>query len=670
MKYKRSERDKYFNCYRSNAEVKTLSSEIQKLEVAYHTSSGRGTTTLYDCFGEVFARFDVSVFNKYITMLSKAGSLSIKAIEKNFEYVKLLSKLKNIEELHLKCDATDDNIAALNMLISNNAKHLKVLTLNCTSKSNFFSYELDLTPLKDAEQLRKLYIHCKADVTGLNSLPGSIEELTLETNRHQPVDLSALPHNARYIYIESSVICTDNRYVNTNASTMGILKSNITDDIVERIPDMFPNLTVVSLSNSQRVTNVSALAKNKLYMLFVDGTSIDDANQFADFNDLQYIDISNTLIDSVQPLYKLPKLCFIVTADSAKMFNDEITSAERIQTENLPVILNSEKDKSMIDYIKPPYGNLMNYVTEKLGNDKERLRYIPNYKINNVKGFVTAYKHYFCIELRDLMAYSTCGSVMSKSADNIIISDLCKVKRVTLSFHVIKKFILLPKNARLEYFSAEVERYDLDVLRKNSVILSDLETLDIQCHKDTTENYKTSLSEFDFLLNDKIKNVSISDFNIEPGAKFPEISTLEKISVYSGEQTDISFNLDAMPNLRYIQLIGVRPHFKISHRHENLKFVCVANSHITSIDDIFETDESTELISPVLLNLQSNKLEYLESNIIDFSKVEYLNAGDNWLTDEAVNYGNFKSLHTLITSNNLLSDNKIIEIDAFNEKFE
>jgi hypothetical protein len=230
--------------------------------------------------------------------------------------------------------------------------------------------------------------------------------------------------------------------------------------------------------------------------------------------------------------------------------------------------------------------------------------------------------------------------------------------------------MLLPKNARLEYFSAEIERYRLNVLKKNSVILSDLETLDIRGNMDILENYKIALSEFYFLLNDKIKNVSISDFNIEPGAKFPEISTIEKISLYSREQTDISFNLDAMPNLRYIQLMGVTPHFKISHRHENLKFIYINESHFSSIDDMFETDESTELISPVMLALKSNEFESLESNIIDFSNVEYLNVSGSWLTDEAVNLGNFKSLHTLLASDNLLSYSKIAEIDEFNKKFE
>jgi Leucine-rich repeat (LRR) protein len=85
---------------------------------------------------------------------------------------------------------------------------------------------------------------------------------------------------------------------------------------------------------------------------------------------------------------------------------------------------------------------------------------------------------------------------------------------------------------------------------------------------------------------------------------------------------------------------------------------------------MFETDESTELISPVMLALKSNEFESLESNIIDFSNVEYLNVSGSWLTDEAVNLGNFKSLHTLLASDNLLSYSKIAEIDEFNKKFE
>jgi hypothetical protein len=577
--------------------------------------------------------------------------------------------------LYLKCEATDETVLSLNRLIANNAKSLKILTLTCNGDSKSLSYELDLSPLKASKQLRILSLNCKADTTGLNCLPSSIEYLWLTTGHKQPIDLSTLPSDAWFISVNGSMVCTDNQVVYPNVTTLGIQKSDITDNLVEHIPNMFPNLTCASFGGSSQITNVSALAKNKLYMLFVDDTSIDDSNLFADFKNLQYIDISNTLIDSVQPLYKLANLSVIASAKSTKMFSDEITSFEHIKADNLPLILNTDKSTDVkLNMLSPVnytgnYDDLKNYIVDKLGNDRNQLRFIDDYRSNKCGvSFIPSYVPNKCIKLNTRTAYSVAiGSteVLSDRVSYKNISDFHNVKRVTLTYD-IKSFYTLPKDARLEYFSANLNSSDLDIVRKNKVVLSELETLCISSRCDD----EVALSELDFLMSDTIKNVSVNEYKIKSGGSFRDMASIENISISSINRTEINFNLDAMPNLKSITLKNVIPHFKVSHKHDNLKCIQVSIAGLSSVDDMFDVVESvsTPLITPTQLELNTNHLESLESNVIDLSTVEILNLNDNLLTDETVTLGNFNSLQMINAGNNLLSNNKLYEISNFNKK--
>jgi hypothetical protein len=662
MRRKLKRRKRPFKPYISSLELEHAICGPCKMEVMYEYCD----VFLSSQFDMDFFRCEISDLNKYINALSQASELTINAMEVNFEYTKLLTKLKNIKDLRLKCEATDENITALNRIIANNAENLKLIALTCEGDSS--TYSLDLTPLKDAEKLNILTIKCDADVTGINSLPDNIEYVYLQTEHKQPIDLSALPHNAWFISVNGSVVCTDKRAVYTKTSTMGILKSNITDDIVECIPNMFPNLTVVSLGGSQKVTNVSALAKNKLYMLFVNGTSVGDANQFANFDNLQYIDISNTLIDSVQPLYKLPKLAVIVTISSTKLFNDQVTSFERMRSEKLPLIINNEMSRGKRMY---PSNKLVRYLTEKLGNDRNCLRYMDNCRFaHDSNDFIVPYKHYKFIELTNINAAfgvgeGTIDTIYGAAAFERV-PDFINVKKISLTYPVDKYLLAMPETARLEYFSANIELRDLEMIRKKSVILSDLESLRLS----DADNDDISLSELDFLINDKLKHVEITGFNIKSGDSFYTLPNAETIFIASAKKTEISFDLDAMPDLRKIELYNVIPHFKISHKHNNLKNIYITEADLSSIDDIFDDTEATQAISPKRLDFTKNRLESLKSNLIDLSTVKSLNVHDNWLADEAINIGDFNSLEYLYAYQNLLTESKEEEIREFNRNNE
>ena len=575
--------------------------------------------------------------------------------------IKILTKFTNIADINLELEPSNESILYVNRIIKNNAENLRRLAIKC--KGNI-SCDLDLTPLANAHNLRTLYIDSDANTIGINSLPHSVTYLNLSTKHTEPFDLSCIPSNAWNFEMKGDLICSDNTVVYPNLTTLGLLETNLDNSLVCDISKMCINVSALSFGDSYNVTDISPLISLKdLYVMFVNNTSVSDANQFKGFDKLFYLDISNTLIDSVRPLYDLPTLHLMSANSSKKLFSDEAVNLDEIKNDNLPVILNSnEKNKRVISPQIGNYEDMYKYVCDILNNskfcyDKPSEQFIPQYKFKLCNKIVPNRSYSVNSTLFD--GKSTLPNAISCSMPMIWYTNLKE-----LTTPDMKSVFTLPSEARLEYLKTGIDTKDLIIANRKADVLSELET--VYLTRNNLRNCDISISDIDVFINDNLKNIKITGLDIVPGGCFNNLHNVKHICINANNRTELTFNLNDMPNLVSIELYNVVPHFIVTKKHKSLRYIGIHKANILNLDDMFICDSSVTqpLIEPTLLNVEDNCLESMKSDVIGFSKIKAINVSKNLLTDDEIILP--ESLQSMVANDNFLSESKKEDISNFN----
>jgi hypothetical protein len=365
---------------------------------------------------------------------------------------------------------------------------------------------------------------------------------------------------------------------------------------------------------------------------------------------------------------------------NTKFFDDEIRDFDKIKEDNLAIILNhDDSNKNFIDFKDNDKGKntkaLNSYLREKIGDDCDKLR--PAFDFNYINScWIIKYTFNKIIDINDSLINTIKIDNNSRNSfgigtDTIPNLSQCEnLEKLELTSGRTKSIYSLPENVQLRNLSLTADTDSLlRIAEKKKAVFENAETVSLYNLR-TTEietDKRISIGDFKSYIGDNTKNFKMNNFNIKE-SEFISKENIEHICIDALTKTDITFDLDKMPNLKSVILTNVTPKFKITKQHSNLKYIQINSANVTTIDGMFEVNaEITEpLIQPTFIQLDSNFLESTDSKIVDFNTVKVISVDGNLLTDDTFNITD--SMQVVSAKYNILSDLKIDEIKNIGEK--